>query len=893
MSNPQSEKHRIQTELQRKTFTKWASSVTVKSGNKPINDIVLDFKNGLSLIDLLNSIQSKAKDGSVDSKRRGPLPYKEPNPNNTFKCYANLNTAIDAIMQDGARLVNIGAEDVFNQDEKLILGLVWTLLCHYEAGSDGGQLSKTLKEFVNSILAQHPDFGVPAIDSFSDPQICDGRVFKVLNHHFNQEDDAKLKSLSPFQKSPSDKVAHFDESLNDGEKTLDITKLIDGADMNNPAVSPDEKSVMAQVIQYKSIMGRQNESDLLKEQLGKKLAKNLENFDKAKEINRMIDGLLKWIDENTHKMNNNPEDLHPSGIEPMEKEVKQFNSEKPDKASESNKIFAEHQRLKQKTQAEKTTMPHTDIPKLIAAWKGLSIAERGHLDFLKKMKSNYALLFSRKRQFDRKHTNLKNFCTSIDTDINNNKQTLAGPISHQVMDAAVTNMKIIGLNSNESKDLRSELENFMNAEITPNCPSKAFLQSEFIDPLKQLESDSSARDKKIAELDEDYKKANDKFNKIKGNLTANEGKLEQLRRKIDESQTVADSVEPFKNHQDFDAEQLEVSSIDIGAFKKDLQDCEKRDQENTQIMGSEVPNPYTQTTTGQIQDKLSTLEKALDAKKSMMATEKERMDALKNRQNQFENSKNRINQNIEKINDQIANVNQATNNDAVLVNLNKCKEEVEVIIPEVQGLSNKYSDDSEILAECHILSAEVTALNSKITDQIEIVSSKPVHDEVDYSLTSDEVKKIETEFKSKDANNSKKLSYQSFHALVVNFPFLGLKNLNESSPEIREFYKQFGSAAGSGETISLEQIKRGYAEKKERFMVQSKDQVTALLTKHATEQNTISQDKLKSLIPSSVFAKISEKLTPVDVNGEKHYSMQDLLWTFIAAAAVFIHNRLF
>ena len=92
---------------------------------------------------------------------------------------------------------------------------------------------------------------------------------------------------------------------------------------------------------------------------------------------------------------------------------------------------------------------------------------------------------------------------------------------------------------------------------------------------------------------------------------------------------MADFVEPFKNHQDFDAEQLEVNSIDIGAFTKDLQDCEKRDQENTQIMGSEVPNPYTQTTTGQIKDQLSTLEKALDAKKSMMGTEKERMDALK------------------------------------------------------------------------------------------------------------------------------------------------------------------------------------------------------------------------------------------------------------------------
>ena len=92
-----------------------------------------------------------------------------------------------------------------------------------------------------------------------------------------------------------------------------------------------------------------------------------------------------------------------------------------------------------------------------------------------------------------------------------------------------------------------------------------------------------------------------------------------------------------------------------------------------------------------------------------------------------------------------------------------------MIIPEVQGLSKKYSDDSEILAECHILSAEVTALNSKITDQIEIVSSKPVDDEVDYSLTSDEVKKIEAEFKGKDTNNSKKLTYQ-----VISFYFSGI-----------------------------------------------------------------------------------------------------------------------
>jgi hypothetical protein len=104
--------------VQKKTFTKWMNS-KLKERNLVVEDIVADLVDGTKLINLLEIIGDESL-GRFNAAPKMRLQKIE-----------NLNTALRFIKSRNVQLHNIGAEDIVDGNEKLILGMIWTIILRF------------------------------------------------------------------------------------------------------------------------------------------------------------------------------------------------------------------------------------------------------------------------------------------------------------------------------------------------------------------------------------------------------------------------------------------------------------------------------------------------------------------------------------------------------------------------------------------------------------------------------------------------------------------------------------------------------------------------------------------------------------------------------------------
>jgi len=83
-----------------------------------IADLATDLADGVLLINLMEVISGKKIDHT--KKPRHPVQKLE-----------NCGLAINFLTREGIKLVNIGGEDIYEKNEKLILGLIWTIILRY------------------------------------------------------------------------------------------------------------------------------------------------------------------------------------------------------------------------------------------------------------------------------------------------------------------------------------------------------------------------------------------------------------------------------------------------------------------------------------------------------------------------------------------------------------------------------------------------------------------------------------------------------------------------------------------------------------------------------------------------------------------------------------------
>ncbi|KZC14107.1 Plectin [Dufourea novaeangliae] len=111
------EAHDERDAIQKKTFTKWVNK-HLKKASRHVGDLFEDLRDGHNLISLLEVLS-----GEHLPRERGRM---------RFHMLQNVQMALDFLRYKKIKLVNIRAEDIVDGNPKLTLGLIWTIILHFQ-----------------------------------------------------------------------------------------------------------------------------------------------------------------------------------------------------------------------------------------------------------------------------------------------------------------------------------------------------------------------------------------------------------------------------------------------------------------------------------------------------------------------------------------------------------------------------------------------------------------------------------------------------------------------------------------------------------------------------------------------------------------------------------------
>ena len=137
--------------LQTKVFSRWVSKQLKGLSEQQVNDITKDLTNGIALIDLATILTHKKS-----LKQYNQMPKRN------IDMIQNCDLAINMFTKDGVNLSGITGKNINENNEKLILGFIWSLITHYSVNksmnsekSKNNQKdnSKLEKENQNSLIS--------------------------------------------------------------------------------------------------------------------------------------------------------------------------------------------------------------------------------------------------------------------------------------------------------------------------------------------------------------------------------------------------------------------------------------------------------------------------------------------------------------------------------------------------------------------------------------------------------------------------------------------------------------------------------------------------------------------------------------------------------------------
>ncbi|XP_031845076.2 dystonin-like protein short stop isoform X40 [Nomia melanderi] len=212
--------------IQKKTFTKWVNK-HLKKASRHVGDLFEDLRDGHNLISLLEVLS-----GEHLPRERGRM---------RFHMLQNVQMALDFLRYKKIKLVNIRAEDIVDGNPKLTLGLIWTIILHFQISDIvvGQEPNVTAREallrWARRSTARYP--GVRVTDFTGSWR--DGLAFSALIHR-NRPDLVDWRGARTSQpRERLDRVFHV------AEREYGVTRLLDPEDVDTP--EPDEKSLITYI----------------------------------------------------------------------------------------------------------------------------------------------------------------------------------------------------------------------------------------------------------------------------------------------------------------------------------------------------------------------------------------------------------------------------------------------------------------------------------------------------------------------------------------------------------------------------------------------------------------------------------------------------------------------
>lgn len=222
--------------IQQNTFTRWVNNHLKKSGCA-IANLETDFADGLRLICLAEALSHK---------RLGRYNKKV---NFRSQKLENVSLALSFFQDvEHIKIVNIDSTHIVDQNKKLILGLIWTLILHYsismgwisESTKEGQQDDTPKQKLLNWVRGRLPS-GLPLTNFTSDWN--DGIALGALV-------DSMAPGAVPNWDSmhPSNALQNTEKAMIAAKDRLGVEQLITPEELIHPEI--DEMSVMTYLSQF-------------------------------------------------------------------------------------------------------------------------------------------------------------------------------------------------------------------------------------------------------------------------------------------------------------------------------------------------------------------------------------------------------------------------------------------------------------------------------------------------------------------------------------------------------------------------------------------------------------------------------------------------------------------
>ncbi|XP_040899535.1 plectin isoform X4 [Toxotes jaculatrix] len=261
--------------VQKKTFTKWVNKHLIKhwrvEAQRHVSDLYEDLRDGHNLISLLEVLS-----GETLPREKGRM---------RFHKLQNVQIALDFLRHRQVKLVNIRNDDIADGNPKLTLGLIWTIILHFQVSSsisdiqvNGQSEDMTAKEKL-LLWSQRMTDGYQGIrcDNFT-TSWRDGKLFNAVIH----KHCPTLIDMGKVYRQTN--VENLEQAFGVAERDLGVTRLLDPEDVDVP--HPDEKSIITYVSSLYDAMPRTDVHDGIR-------ANELEL--RWQEYYELVTLLLQWI----------------------------------------------------------------------------------------------------------------------------------------------------------------------------------------------------------------------------------------------------------------------------------------------------------------------------------------------------------------------------------------------------------------------------------------------------------------------------------------------------------------------------------------------------------------------------------------------------------------------
>ncbi|XP_027500694.1 dystonin isoform X26 [Corapipo altera] len=296
--------------VQKKTFTKWINQHLMKV-RKHVNDLYEDLRDGHNLISLLEVLS-----GDTLPREKGRM---------RFHRLQNVQIALDYLKKRQVKLVNIRNDDITDGNPKLTLGLIWTIILHFQISDihvTGESEDMSAKERL-LLWSQQTTEGYAGIrcENFT---TCwrDGRLFNAIIHKY-RPDLIDMNTVAV-----QSNLANLEHAFFVAEK-LGVARLLDPEDVD--VSSPDEKSVITYVSSLYDAFPKVPEG-------GEGISANDVEV-KWVEYQNMVNYLMQWIRHHVMIMSDRTFPNNPVELKALYNQYLQFKeTEIPPKEADKSKI---------------------------------------------------------------------------------------------------------------------------------------------------------------------------------------------------------------------------------------------------------------------------------------------------------------------------------------------------------------------------------------------------------------------------------------------------------------------------------------------------------------------------------------------------------------------------